>query len=61
MSRLMDPRRPDGTFPFEFTDRSRQDCRATWDKHCPGWRDRKPGNYDRVITSIKTKQFRAKS
>jgi hypothetical protein len=42
MSRLFDPRRKDGTFPFELTPRLKTDVRATWDKVCPGWRDRKP-------------------
>lgn len=59
--RLFDPMLADGTFPFCITDKSATDVRATWDRMYPGWRDRKPGNYDRVITNIKSKQLKAKS
>jgi hypothetical protein len=57
--RLMDPRRPDGTFPFEFTDRAKQDVRATWDRLCPGWRERK-AQTETVVRSIKPR-VRAKT
>lgn len=42
MKRLSDPRRKDGSFPFEMTPRLKTDVRSTWDRLCPGWKDRKP-------------------
>lgn len=51
--RLFDPMRKDGTFPFQISDKTATNVRETWDRMCPGWRDRKPGNYDRVLCSIK--------
>lgn len=50
----MDPRRPDGSFPFEPTPRLKTDVRATWDRVCPGWRDRKPDSKVEPITKRKT-------
>lgn len=44
MSRLFDPMRKDGTFPFQITDKTATDVRSTWDRICPGWRERKPGD-----------------
>lgn len=42
MSRLFDPMRKDGTFPFHFTRKESTSVEKTWDRLCPGWRDRKP-------------------
>jgi hypothetical protein len=48
--------RPDGSFPFQITDKAATDVRETWDRVCPGWRDRKPGNYSAIpIRSINQK------
>ena len=41
MSRLLDPK-ANGKFPFDYKTAAQTDVRATWDKLCPGWRDRKP-------------------
>ena len=51
--RLFDPMRKDGSFPFEFTDKTKTDVRSTWDRMCPGWRERKPSEPETVVRSIK--------
>lgn len=56
-ARLFDPRRADGSFPFEFTRKEATDVRETWDRTCPGWRERKPGNYEQPkVRQIQTRK-----
>ena len=56
MSRLFDPRRKDGTYPFEMTPSLETDVRATWDRLCPGWRERKASDVEQTkVRTLKTK------
>lgn len=39
-------------FPFEWTPPLQTDVRATWDRVCPGWRERRP-NQPAPITKLR--------
>lgn len=57
MARLFDPKRgPKGKFPFDYVSAPATDVRSTWDRLCPGWRERQPGEQKpERVTEIRRK------
>lgn len=64
MSRLLDPmKRPPvddkpAEFPFPWTMSHSTNVRETWDRMCPGWRERKPGDKEEPKVALISRRTR---